>query len=138
MKKIYIQLLTLVFALGFIGCLVWLNNNRKLRATGIQVEGIVMEYHQEGNSDQQTTFYPIVEFALEDGRLETVRLRNGSNPPEYAVGDPVSLIYAKGNSADATINSTFWLYLFPTIFAGICVICVLIGLGTLGSAVATP
>lgn len=109
----------LLFSLVFIGVGSWLlNSNLKVAANGVETTGTVTDIKIKSNSDGGDSYFPIVQFTLEDGESYTHQLKQSSSSGAYRVGDPILLIYEKGNKETVRINSVFWLYGFPSIFIG--------------------
>ncbi|MGW3109013.1 DUF3592 domain-containing protein [Streptomyces sp. NPDC001100] len=63
--------------------------------------------------------YPVVEFTPAHGTRRTFRSSTGSNPPSYATGDRVEVLYHANSAGDARINGFASLWLLPLIFGGI-------------------
>lgn len=62
--------------------------------------------------------YPVVAFMDRDGRSHTVKMPGGSSPPEWAMGDTVTVLYDPERPADARIDSwssTLLLWLLPAV-----------------------
>jgi hypothetical protein len=69
-------------------------------------------------------YYPVVELNLPDGIHKQVQLSEGSWPPKYEIGQPVTLLYDPAHPLDARIKSssgTMLMWIFPGItgFVGI-------------------
>jgi hypothetical protein len=76
--------------------------------------------------------YPVVEFTSADGTSRTFRSSTGSNPPSYAEGERVEVLYRAASPEDARINGFASLWLLPLIFGGIG-----LAIAGVGTAVAT-
>lgn len=98
---------------------IMLNDNKDLSEHGLTTEGRVVSMVEDYDSDNGTTYYPVVEFELEDGSRVTEKMNFGSNPPAYNVGDACEVIYYAGDPDSAKINSNFQLFVFPWIFIGV-------------------
>jgi len=76
-------------------------------------------YDSEGTYQApQDYYYPIVEFALPDGTQKTVQLSEGSWPPAYEKGEPVTILYDPDKPIDARIqsgSSNILMWLLPGI-----------------------
>jgi hypothetical protein len=105
-----------------------LNSNTKLANNGIVTDGRVVSIEEDYDIDNGSTYYPVVEFELEDGSRTTVKMSFGSNPPSYDLGEACEVIYYAGEQDSAKINSTFELYVFPWIFIGIGILVELIAI----------
>jgi hypothetical protein len=60
-----------------------------------------------------------VAFALADGSRRTVQMAEGSWPPAYAVGDPVTVLYDPAKPLEARVKSTsgtasLWIWTMVT------------------------
>ena len=84
-----------------------LNSNTKLANNGIVTDGRVVSIEEDYDIDNGSTYYPVVEFELEDGSRTTVKMSFGSNPPSYDLGEACEVIYYAGEQDSAKINSTF-------------------------------
>lgn len=92
-----------------------------LRADGIRTEGEVVEmtYSDKGGGS------PTVSFVTESGESVTQNPGMYTNPPEYAVGDPVTLWYDPENPKDMVIGGAdTWVVplitgIFFLVFGGI-------------------
>lgn len=63
-------------------------------------------YDSEGTYQApQDYYYPVVEFALPDGKIKTVQLSEGSWPPAYEVGEQVTVLYDPSKPINARIQS---------------------------------
>lgn len=78
---------------------------REASAPGLVVD---MTMRQSRDSETQVTseyYYPVVEFSLPDGTPKRVQLSEGIWPPEYELGQPVTIQYDPGKPLDARIRS---------------------------------
>jgi hypothetical protein len=79
--------------------------SREESATGQVVD---MTVRQSRDSETQVItdyYYPVVEFDLPDGTHKQVQLSQGSWPPEYEIGEPVTILYDPEHPLDARIKS---------------------------------
>jgi hypothetical protein len=70
---------------------------------------------------------PVVEYSV-GGRRYTVQGTVHSQPPAYVVGQQVAVLYRPDNPAQARINTFTERGLFPVVFAGAGVWCLILGL----------
>jgi succinate dehydrogenase/fumarate reductase cytochrome b subunit len=84
-----------------------------IRAIALEVSApgqvVDMTVRQSRDSETQAIneyYYPVVEFDLPDGTPKRVQLSEGSWPPEYEVGQPVTVLYDPVKPLDARIKST--------------------------------
>jgi hypothetical protein len=88
--------------------------NREVRAPGSVVDTVV----QQDSGDNSVFSYPVVSFTDRDGKDHTVQVSEGSSPPEWAVGDSVTVRYDPAYPESARIDSwssTLLLWLLPGI-----------------------
>lgn len=80
-----------------------------------------MTMRQSRDSETQVVneyYYPVVEFNLPDGTHKRVQLSEGSWPPEYEVGQPVTVLYDPEKPLDArirSVSSTILQWILPGI-----------------------
>ena len=92
--------------------------NREESAPGQVVD---MTVRQSRDSETQTIneyYYPVVEFDLPDGTPKRVQLSEGSWPPEYELGQPVTILYDRDHPLDArikSVSSTILKWILPGI-----------------------
>jgi hypothetical protein len=63
-------------------------------------------------------YYPVVEFYTPDEKLHTVQLARGSWPPEYEIGQPVTILYDPAQPVNARVqsdSSTLDMWLGPVL-----------------------
>jgi hypothetical protein len=84
----------------------------------------------EGESDgeRKIEYAPIFRFQSDEGVSYTLQSNTKTNPPEFAVGDKITVLYDRGNPRDAKPDSPMQLWLIPMVFAIIGPIHVIIGL----------
>jgi hypothetical protein len=72
-----------------------------------QVVNLVVRTSQDSQTGEVTDFsYPVVEFTPPGKQLQRVQMSEGSSPPDYAVGDAVTVLYDPIHLRDARIKST--------------------------------
>ncbi len=92
--------------------------SREANAPGRVVD---MTVRQSRDSETQVVneyYYPVVEFDLPDGTRKRVQLSEGSWPPEYEIGQPVTVLYDPAHPLDARIkslSSTLLMWILPGI-----------------------
>lgn len=96
------------------GVSTWRGISREVEAPGRVVE-LVTRRDEQGNE----FYYPVVAFALADGSRRTVQMAEGSWPPAYALGDPVTVLYDPGQPLKARVKSTsgtasLWIWTMVT------------------------
>jgi hypothetical protein len=88
--------------------------NREVRAPGSVVDTVV----QQEYGDSSAFSYPVIAFTDRDGKDHTVQVSEGSSPPEWAVGDAVTVRYDPAYPKGARIESwtsDLLLWLLPGI-----------------------
>lgn len=129
MPKIVISIfLGIGLLLTTIAAISTVSTIRKLsRETSAPGQVVDMTVRQSYDSETKVTseyYYPVVEFDLPDGNHKRVQLSEGSWPPEYEIGEPVTILYDPAHPLDARIkssSSTLLMWIFPGItgFIGI-------------------
>jgi hypothetical protein len=82
----------------------------------LQAPGVVVDTVEEPGDEDTVYSYPVVSFTDIGGTAHTVKVPEGSSPPEWAPGDAVTVLYDPGNPETARIdslNSTLLLWLVP-------------------------
>ena len=106
------------------------NQQKSFAKTGVYTDAEVVNLVSH-RSDNSITYRPEVKFTTKSGETVQVVHSSGSNPPRYKVGDKVEIIYAPDNPYHIAFNSTFELVIFPFIFIGVGVLCILLLLAKL-------
>ncbi|MBM3124058.1 MAG: DUF3592 domain-containing protein [Chloroflexi bacterium] len=108
--------------------------SREKSTTGRVVDIVRQEYLSEQDRTVEMYYFPVVDFASEDGRRHTVQLSEGSSPPSHEVGDVVTILYDRDNPAQARIRSfmgSMVMWILPGITG-------IIGLGFLAAVILVP
>jgi len=119
-----------------IGAIV-LSNRMSLAKNGIAVEATVigLEEHYSKRAGTQNknkttlTYRPKIEFTTSDGQKIRLVYPNGSNPPQYSIGDKINIIYSEDNPENIVIDSKFQIYIFPIIFVVLGAVLLISGIG---------
>ncbi|MBN1454090.1 MAG: DUF3592 domain-containing protein [Anaerolineales bacterium] len=98
--------------------------SREASAPGQVVDMVVRQSYDSETQVVKEYFYPVVEFDLPNGTRKRIQLSEGSWPPEYEIGQPVTVLYDPAHPLDARIKSTsslMLMWIFPGItgFIGI-------------------
>lgn len=84
-----------------------------------QVVDLVVRSSWDNDTQRRMQYtYPVVSFSLPGGELQEVELAEGSNPPAYAVGQEVTVLYDPQRLGDVRIKSfgsSLLLWLLPGI-----------------------
>jgi hypothetical protein len=96
-------------------------------ATGTVVSNVRVE-NRDANSGQTTIeFAPEFTVAGADGKTYTVTSATSSNPPEFAEGQAVRVLYNPMNPGTARIDSFLQLWFLPILFGAVGVVFATIG-----------
>jgi len=76
-------------------------------AKGVSAPGKVVRVEGVSGTDS-TTYYPVVRFAPESGKVAEFRDRVGSNPAIYQAGDTVRILYDPARPQKAMIDRGLW------------------------------
>lgn len=87
-------------------------------ATAQTAQGTVIDLVPSRSSDS-TTYRPVVRFVTAEGRPIEFASSSGSNPPSYARGESVQVLYAPQTPEDAKINGYFALWGATTILGAL-------------------
>jgi hypothetical protein len=106
--------------------------SHSIRASGTIIENARIEGTSgQPGTETETTFAPVFRFTARDGKNYVVTSGTSANPPSYAVGQQVGILYLDGEPNTAKIDSIGQLWGF-TIGFGICgVVTGVCGLGLL-------
>ena len=94
----------------------------------IRADGTVVALSSGDPARTTRGFAPVVQFVA-DGRTVRVMGEVFSRPPDYSVGDPVQVLYERGDPQGARIDGFWERWLFP-------LICGVIGLACVGGGAA--
>lgn len=79
---------------------------REESAPGVVVEMVKQrEYINEQDRIVRDYYYPVVEFTARDGKRRTVQMTEGSQTPQYEIGEEVTVLYNPEKPLDARIQS---------------------------------
>lgn len=67
-------------------------------------------------SKTKVSYYPIFQYTTKDGTLRTLKSNLKTNPPQYEVGEIVTLYYNPQNPEDARPYSFIDSWLIPSVF----------------------
>ncbi len=86
-----------------------------LRAEGVVVENVAQT--SSSRKSRGTSYYARVRFEAEDGRAYVLRQHSPSNPPDFKVGESVTVLYPAGRPLDGVIHTPWELYVWCGIAA---------------------
>ncbi|MCP1315815.1 MULTISPECIES: DUF3592 domain-containing protein [unclassified Halomonas] len=105
-----IKLMRIVFILVGAALLVLavslFQQSRAFHAKADSTEGRVVEL-VESRSQDSTTYRPVVTFTTDDGTRVQFTSREGSNPPRYAPGERVEVLFDPDNPRNARLDGLF-------------------------------
>lgn len=81
-------------------------------------DGKIIRMIENKDKGQDTMYFPVFSFRDTQGEQHTIHSSSGSFPPEYEVGDTVSVLYISDNPSNARINSFFSVWGI-TLFTGV-------------------
>jgi hypothetical protein len=99
--SIFLGVTILMAAIFLISSFIIGRNMAREKTAEATVVGLMNRKNYEGN----TYSYPVVEFTLPDASVQTVTLSEGSWPPAYVVGQPVTVRYNPERINDADVQS---------------------------------
>lgn len=88
-----------------------------VRLPGTVVANRLVVDHRDGLEEH--AYQPEVSFQSPDGARHRFTDGAGSLPPDYAIGEPVTVLYAAAQPQKARIASWKRLWLVPTLFVGV-------------------
>lgn len=110
------------------GALALAQNTHRFLARAAHAPGVVQELIPHYSSDS-TTYAPRVSFRIPDGQQIDFVSSTSSNPPGYAAGETVDVLYLPEHPQKARLNGYFSLWGGATIVGGIGAVFFAIGLG---------
>lgn len=106
------------------------NQTQRFISSSVSTSGIVSEL-RASVSDGSRVYYPTIQFKNQQGETIETELNIGSNPPEYTVGEQVTILYDPNNPQDANTNSFLSLYFVAVVLLGLGGTFTTVGLGVL-------
>jgi hypothetical protein len=83
------------------------DRSKKLRKTGIKVEGIVFSIeHEVRSNDSMGLYYPVIRYVTLQDEWITKRYNVGSRPSSYSEGDTVTVIYDPNDTSVFMLNDS--------------------------------
>lgn len=104
------------------------------RAEGAAGTVTRLERSESTDSDNRRSvyYYPYVRFELPSGEVHEFRGGTGSNPPAWAIGERVDVLYDPARPAEARIRGFSSLWLGSVILGGLGLLFALVGGGIFG------
>lgn len=137
-EAITMQLLGGVFGLVGVAAIVaggfTVRKTQRFLARAKAARGTVMHLVMRSSTDTEDgtisyAYYPIIRFTAKTGEEIEFEAGTGSNPPMYAMGQPVEILYDPQNPSRAKICSFLDLWMAPMLFFGIGGVFAIAGLG---------
>ncbi len=118
--KLIATFILVTSALVFGGVAAYLfMEQRNLEQNGIETTAIIVEMIRTRDSEGDDTYTPVFEFRTRNGRGYQVKSGFSSSPPEYTVGDRVTIIYLPDSPEKAEIKGAGNLIMY--IFGGVAI-----------------
>ena len=132
-KPGFLSVLFAVIGLGLLaGAIAVTLNTHAFIATAKHAPGTVTELVPKRDKDDgSTTYTPVVMFEADSGASVSFSSSFSSNPPSYAVGEKVDVLYAPGDPNQARINGFGSLWFGSLILGGLGAVFSAIGFGIL-------
>jgi hypothetical protein len=105
----------------------------KLEQSGLRAGGVVIAMVSSTDNDGSTTYAPVVRFKTQNGRSYEFQSSFFASPPDYKVGDEVTVLYPPDRPAEAQIKGEGQLFII--IFGIVGGIEIIIGLFFTGKTV---
>lgn len=130
------RVFTAVFLLVGLGMLIGagllVRNTQSFVARAASAQGQVVDLIPSRSSqNSSTTWAPQVRFTAADGQVVEFQSSTSSNPPAYARGETVTVLYDPATPQSARLKGLFSLWGGPLILGGLGAVFFLIGLGFL-------
>jgi len=85
----------------------------------------------EENGNHHIVYFPVFEFRDAYGQRHEIDSHSGSYPPEYEVGDKISVLYQTDKPDNATIDSFWNIWIWPVVLGVFGATDLIIGVGLL-------
>ncbi|MDX2229202.1 MAG: DUF3592 domain-containing protein [Leptolyngbyaceae cyanobacterium bins.349] len=102
---------------------------RASTARGTVVHLVMRSSTDSADGTVSYAYHPIIKFTAQTGEDIEFESSSGSNPPMYALGQPVEILYDPQDPYRAKIHSFFDLWLATAIMLGIGGIFAIVGFG---------
>lgn len=119
------NLFAAVGVLLLLGSGSWALEKFRFIETATHAEGEVIDLERIRSSDNSVTWAPVVQFTTLQGETFQIQSSSSSNPPLYAVGEKIEVLYSPDSPHDAEMDGFFSLW-------GGILIMVIIGAGFTG------
>lgn len=118
-NRVYIGCVTIVANLFFMAFCLWGvyagYTSWQLQTNGETTTGTVVELKEQSDGEGGCcTYVPVVEYTVK-GEAYSMEGDTATDPPQYEVGEEVSILYDPANPNTAQINKLLERWLFPVI-----------------------
>jgi len=79
----------------------------------------VTSNRSDSDSGAKVTYAPVFTFVTGNGKTVSVTSHSSSNPPEFALAEPVTVLYTPSDPEDARIDTVWQLWGVPLLVGGI-------------------
>jgi hypothetical protein len=113
-------LVSLVMSVGFLvaAAITAFNVDRFLNEAE-HATGTVVAFSEKHDTERNSINYaPVFTFKIEAGRTQSVTSSVATNPPSFAVGDQVRILYRRSDPSGARIDSFWQLWFWPVFLSG--------------------
>lgn len=128
--KLFILLFFTIGAVFAVISFTIYRNSRNLIEHGIETKGIVIDLHRL--KPREYPLAPSIRYVKKDGTVHVFHSSEGRNPPEYQIGEEVTLYYDPNDPDNVHLKGN---YLFVYVFAGMGAMFWLFSIWYVGSAV---
>ncbi|MFN6561379.1 MAG: DUF3592 domain-containing protein [Nostoc sp. ChiSLP01] len=99
-------------------------NTRSFVSAAIPAQGTVIQLQQRLSSPDSKgyrsyVYYPVVQFTTRSGESTVFESNSASNPPQFAKGQQIEVLYSPDNPGSAQINSWLSLWFLPLMLGGL-------------------
>ncbi|QHG14682.1 DUF3592 domain-containing protein [Nostoc sp. ATCC 53789] len=106
-------------------------NTRSFVTSAIPAQGTIIDLVQRSSTDKKGrssyAYYPVIKFTARSGETTVFESNSGSNPPEFAKGQQVEILYSPEKPNSAMIKSWLSLWFLPVMLTGLGSIFALVG-----------
>lgn len=134
MRIVAVGLGLLLFAIGaglLLAAANFVNADRDIAGRGLQTQGIVVDVISDHGYRGRIAYQPIVSFTDQTGQQRYFTSQVSSNPPAYAKGESVAVLYDPSRPDKAMIDSFVDRHLGSLMFGIMGAILALVGGGVL-------
>jgi hypothetical protein len=125
-----VGLISLVMSVGFqVAAAITAFNVDRFLNEAEQATGTIVALSEKHETERNSINYaPVFTFKTEYGRTQSITSRVATNPPSFAVGDRVHVLYRRSDPAGAQIDSFWQLWFWPVFLAAFGSVELLVGI----------